>query len=101
MTPRVVVPREAIEASCRRWRITELALFGSVLEDNFGPESDVDVLVSFEPAFQWGWNELAAMLAQLGEMFGGRRIDFVEKEAVTNPFRQRQIRETAQVLYAA
>ena len=101
MTPRIAVPKEAIEAFCRKWQITELALFGSVLRDDFRPDSDVDVLVTFQPDYQWGWDDLAAMLTELGEIFGGRKIDFVEKDAVVNPFRRREIRTTAQVLYAA
>jgi uncharacterized protein len=101
VTPQIAVPRETIEAFCRKWRITELALFGSVLREDFRPDSDVDVLVTFDPTFDWGWDDLAAMLAELEHMFGDRKIDFVEKAAVTNPFRRREIRATAQVLYAA
>lgn len=101
MTPRITVPQEKVADFCRRWKITELALFGSVLRDDFGPDSDVDVLVTFEPDYQWGWDELAAMIAELRDVFGGRRIDFVEKDAVVNPFRRHEIRTTAAVLYAA
>jgi predicted nucleotidyltransferase len=48
----ITLPTEAIEAFCRRWHITEVALFGSVLRDDFGPKSDIDVLVAFRPEYQ-------------------------------------------------
>ena len=49
MTARIDIPMEQIEAFCRRWRVVEFTLFGSVLREDFRPDSDVDVLVSFEP----------------------------------------------------
>jgi uncharacterized protein len=100
MTPRVVVPLEAIEAFCARWAITELALFGSVLRDDFGPDSDVDVLVTFAAGARWSGYEVVDMVAELKAIFG-REVDFVEKPAIRNPFRRREILRTAQVLYAA
>lgn len=101
MTPRITVPHDKVAEFYRRWKITELAIFDSVLRDDFGPDSDVDVLLTFEPDYQWGWDELAAMVAELSDVFGGRRIDFVEKDAVVNPFRRHEIRTTATVLCAA
>jgi len=51
--PKLVVPIDRIAEFCRRWKITELALFGSVLRDDFRPDSDVDVLVTFAPDAPW------------------------------------------------
>ena len=49
MTARIAMPSDRIAAFCKRWRVAELALCGSVVRDDFGPDSDVDVLVSFDP----------------------------------------------------
>lgn len=97
---RIPIPQGKITAFCRRWKITELALFGSVLTDEFGPESDVDVLVSFAPDAAWGLWELADMGEELKVLFG-RGVDLVEKEALRNPFRRRAILGNMQVVYAA
>jgi len=97
---RIPIPQGKITAFCRRWKITELALFGSVLTDEFGPESDVDVLVSFAPDAAWGLWELADMGEELKVLFG-REVDLVEKEALRNPFRRRAILGNMQVVYAA
>jgi uncharacterized protein len=96
----VPVDREAIVRFCRKWRVTELALFGSVLRDDFGRESDVDVLVSFEPDAPWSLWDLIAMRDELQELFG-RRIDLVEKKTLNNPFRRHAILTSKRVIYAA
>ncbi len=90
-----------VSAFCRKWRVREFSLFGSVLRDDFRPDSDVDVLVSFAPDAPWdywvGWPE---MIDELESIFG-RKIDFVEKEALQNPYRRQEILSTRKVLYAA
>ncbi len=97
---RISIPPERIAAFCRRWRVAELALFGSALRDDLRPESDIDVLVTFAPDASWGLFELAAMREELGQLFG-REVDLVEKEALRNPFRRHAILTSRQVLYAA
>ncbi|CAN5567561.1 nucleotidyltransferase family protein [soil metagenome] len=77
----IEVDRERIAGFCRRWRITELSLFGSVLRDDFRPESDVDVLVVFAPEAEWGFGDLLQMEEELTEIFG-HRADLVEKRFV-------------------
>jgi uncharacterized protein len=72
MTARIDIPQEKIEAFCRRNRIRWLAFFGSVLRDDFSPESDVDVLVEFEPDAHVGLITLAGMEIELGQMLGRR-----------------------------
>jgi len=93
------VPTEKIEAFCRKWKIKELALFGSVLRDDFRPDSDVDVLVTFQQDDSWSLLDLMMMREELMEMFG-RRVDLVEKDAVRNPFRRHHILHHHRVLYA-
>ncbi|HOQ97870.1 MAG TPA: nucleotidyltransferase family protein [Anaerolineae bacterium] len=97
---RVAVPRDKIAAFCRRWQITELALFGSVLREDFGPESDVDVLVTFAPGAPWSLLDLVDMAEELKALFG-RDVDLVEESALRNPFRRRAILSTKEVVYAA
>jgi predicted nucleotidyltransferase len=100
MSPKVRIERKAIADFCRRWKITEFALFGSVLREDFRPDSDVDVLVSFAPDARWSLSDLVEMEEQLTELFG-RRVDLVEKEGLRNPFRRQSILSTREVIYAA
>jgi len=77
--------RDALEAFYRKWRIRELAVSGSVLRDDFGPESDVDFLVSFELGAPWSLFDIVRMQDELGRRLG-RPVDVVEKEAFRNPW---------------
>jgi predicted nucleotidyltransferase len=102
-TPRIPIPMDRIERFCAKWKITELALFGSVLRDDFGPQSDVDVLVTFAPGERIGLLTFARIERELGELLG-RRVDLVLRRAVeANPAdpRNRDIRASARALYAA
>lgn len=95
-------PRDRIAAFCRRWRITELALFGSVLRDDFGPESDVDVLVSFEPRVPHTLLDIVRMQDELSEVFC-RRVDLIERSALEqsrNYIRRNAILQSAETIYA-
>jgi uncharacterized protein len=94
------LPRRKIAEFCKRWRITEFALFGSVLRDDFRPDSDVDVLVSIDPQAHISLFEIAQMQIELENMFK-RPVDLVEKEGLRNPYRRREILSTAQIIYAA
>ena len=99
-TPRIPMPMTAIETFCRKWGVTEFALFGSVLRDDFAPSSDIDVLVTFAPSATvslWDWGP---MMEELQGMFG-RRVDLVEKAAIKNPLRRKHILDGHQILYAA
>jgi len=98
--PRINIPKDKIAEFCHRWKITEFALFGSVLRDDFRPDSDIDVLVTFAADAPWSLFDLGAMSAELKEMLG-REVDLVEKAAVKNPFRRRHILNNLQVVYAA
>lgn len=96
----IEVPQERIEAFCRKWKIRELALFGSVLRDDFRPDSDVDVLVEFEPETRYTLFDFLDIQEELREMFG-RPVDLVQKSAVTNPFVRHHIRHNRQVVFRA
>jgi len=100
VNPQLKLDREVLEAFCRRWRIRELSLFGSALRDDFGPESDLDFLVSFEPDATWDLFDIVDMKDELEARFG-RSVDIVEKEALRNPWRKYEILRTREVIYAA
>ncbi len=97
------VPRDEIAAFCRRWNVTELAFFGSVLRDNFRPDSDVDVLVTFAPGQTPSLFGLVAMRDELGCLLG-RRVDLSTRNAIENShswLRRKEILSTAEAYYAA
>jgi len=98
--PRINIPKAKIEDFCRRWKIKEFALFGSVLREDFRPDSDVDVLVSFAPDGGITFDNRVEMLDELAEIFG-REVDLVEKGAIRNPCRRHEILTTKEVVYAA
>ena len=103
MSPRIAIDQSRIAAFCRAWKISRLELFGSVLRDDFGPTSDVDVLVTFEPDSQWSLLDLVRIERELSERLG-RRVDLVERsdvEASDNYIRRREILRSAEALYAA
>jgi predicted nucleotidyltransferase len=103
VSPKIAIDQPRIAAFCREWRIAKLELFGSVLRDDFGPESDVDVLVSFERGSTWSYLDLVRMENELSEKLG-RRVDLVERAAVEasdNYIRRREILRSAEALYAA
>ena len=96
----IELPKEKIVAFCQRWKVTELALFGSVLRDDFRPDSDIDVLVTLAPDCGLGLFELAQMQEELKAMFA-REVDLVEKDGLRNPFRRHAILNNMEVIYAA
>jgi hypothetical protein len=97
---RINLPKEKIAEFCRQWKITEFALFGSVLRDDFGPDSDIDVLVTFQDDAPWSMWDLLDMRKELKDLFG-RNVGIVEKGALRNPFRKHNILNSMEVIYAA
>jgi predicted nucleotidyltransferase len=91
--------REKIAAFCHRWQVTEFAFFGSALRDDFNALSDIDVLVSFDDSAEITLLDLAQMQIELERLFN-RPVDLIEKAALRNPYRRKEILETAQVVYA-
>jgi uncharacterized protein len=100
MGSRIPIDRDKIAEFCSRWRIAELALFGSVLRDDFRPDSDVDVLVTFDPNAGWSLFDLVDMREELTTLFG-RDIDLVEADGLRNPFRRRAILRSKEVIHVA
>jgi predicted nucleotidyltransferase len=95
--------RETLREFCRRWRVTEFALFGSAVRDDFGPESDVDVLVTLAPDAPWTLSKWLEMQRELESLFQ-RRVDLIERDAVEhseNRFRKRAILSSAVMLDVA
>jgi predicted nucleotidyltransferase len=99
-SPKVEVSEEVITSFCARWNITKFALFASILWDDFRPDSDVDVLVSFAPDAKWSLFDIVHMKEELITLFG-REVDLVQKDCLRNPFRRYEILSTKQVIYAA
>ncbi len=98
----IALTDEWIDTFCRRWNVREFSLFGSVLREDFGPESDIDVLVTFARGAHWTLLDEASMEMELEEALG-RKVDLVERGAVEqNPnwIRRKAILESAEVLYA-
>ena len=88
-------------ATCRRWKITRIELFGSALRDDFRPDRDIDLLVTFEKDAPWSLFEFVDMRDELQGIFG-RKVDLVERAAIEqsrNPFRKHLILSTAQLVY--
>src|SRR4030042_6833417 len=94
------ISQDRLAAFCTKWKVTELALFGSILRDDFGPQSDIDVLVTFQPEAVWSLWDLLDMRDELRELFG-REVDLIEKDALRNPFRRHEILKSYKVVYAA
>ena len=99
MPTRVKIDRKKIAEFCRRNHVRRLALFGSVLREDFGPESDVDVLVKFEEGHVPGLIRLARMERELSEAFEGRKVDIRTAEDLSRYFRK-DVVAAAEVQYA-
>jgi predicted nucleotidyltransferase len=102
-TIQIEIPRRKLSSFCRRWKVRELALFGSALRADFRPNSDIDLLVSFQSEAHWSLFDLVSMQSELRKIFG-REVDLVERKAIeTSPnyIRRRHILKSAQVIYAA
>ncbi len=103
MNRNVTIDDEAVAEFCRKWKIKELALFGSVLREDFRSRSDVDVLVTFQSDSGWGLFDHVQMKDELSEAFG-RPVDLVTRrsvEASENWIRRKAILSSAELIYAA
>jgi uncharacterized protein len=85
---------------CQRWKITEFAVFGSVLRDDFRSNSDIDVLVTFAPDPGWSLFDWVDMKDELRALFD-REVDIADKQGLKNPYRRHEILTTCQVIYAS
>lgn len=98
--PDIDVDATALAAFCRRHNVRRLALFGSALRDDFGPQSDIDLLVEFDPGATPGLFTIAGMEEELSGLFGGREIDLRTYHDLSSYFRD-EVRDSALPLYAA
>ena len=99
----IPLPMEAIEAFCRKWHIIEFALFGSVLREDFRPDSDIDVLVTFAPDYLRSLADAMAMQDEIEAIFG-RQVDLINRENIErsqNYIRRKAILSSARTIYVA
>ena len=103
MSAQIKTPKDEIAAFSKRWQVTEFALFGSVLREDFGPDSDIDVLVRFAPKARRTLMDIVRMQDELSGIFG-RHTVLVERDAVEasrNYIRRAEILQSAEAIYAA
>lgn len=103
MNGKIPIDQAAIDDFCRRWEVQELALFGSVLRDDFRAESDVDILITFQADARPTLFDFVRMQDELEQMLG-RKVDLVERAAVEkseNPIRRRHILSHVEPIYVA
>lgn len=101
-TPRIPIPMPEIERFCAKWRVTRFELFGSAVRDDFTPDSDIDVMVTFEPDAPWSLWDIVEAKFELQEILG-RKVDLLERPAVEkhrNPFLKRSILESPVTVYS-
>ena len=90
--------RSSIINFCRKWQASRMAFFGSVLRDDFRPDSDVDVIITFKPESQWSLFDVIDMKLELENIFK-REVDILEEGTVRNPIKRRCIYENIEVVY--
>jgi len=96
------LPMDKISEFCDRWQVTEFALFGSVLRDDFRPDSDIDIMVQFHPEAHPTFSTLDQMEAALKTIFD-RDVDLITRQGIAtsrNYLRRHEILSSAQVIYA-
>ena len=94
----IPIDRDRIMAFCKKWEISRMAFFGSVLREDFRPESDVDVMVSFNPDSAWSLFDIVDMKLELESIFQ-RDVDILEEGTIRNPIKRRCIYENLEVVY--
>jgi len=92
------IPKREIKSFCLKWKISEFALFGSILREDFNKKSDVDILVTFQPDVPWSLFDWIDMIDELKQVFG-RDIDLIEKSGLRNPYRRKTILDTRKIVY--
>jgi predicted nucleotidyltransferase len=97
---KIDVPLAQIQGFCVKYGVEEISLFGSVLRDDFGPDSDVDVMLKFKPGHGFTFENTPDIQDDLKAIFG-RAVDVIEKGRIRNPFRRQAIMNSYHVVYAA
>jgi predicted nucleotidyltransferase len=98
--PQIPIPRKEIAAFCRKYHIRSLALFGSVLREDFSKGSDIDILIEFEEGKTPEFFTFFSMEEELSELFGGRKIDIRTPEDLSRYFRD-DVMNLCEVCYKA
>lgn len=99
-TNNIELPMKRIEEFCRKYGVEEFSLFGSVLRDDFRPDSDVDVMLKFKPGHGFTFENTPEIQDELKALFG-RAIDVIETGRIRNPIRRKAIMDSHRVIYAA
>jgi uncharacterized protein len=99
MITAIQIPNEKLAALCRRYRVRRLALFGSALREDFGPDSDLDLLVTFAPDAQIGFLALGQLRRELMALFQ-RPVDLVPQDGLKSQIRE-AVLDSAELIYAA
>ncbi|MBC7785416.1 MAG: nucleotidyltransferase family protein [Burkholderiales bacterium] len=97
---RITLPLQQIAAFCQRYGVAEFSVFGSVLRDDFGPDSDIDVMLAFLPGHGFTFENTPDIQDELRAMFA-RPVDVIEKGKIRNAFRRHAIMNSYRVVYAA
>jgi hypothetical protein len=93
------IPGSALEDLCRRYHVRELSIFGSAIRTDFRADSDIDLLVQFDPSARIGFLALAALQRELSDLLG-RKVDLIPKDGL-KPFIRDSVLSGAKVLYDA
>jgi predicted nucleotidyltransferase len=102
MTIVETLPMKDIARFCRNWQICEFSLFGSALRDDFGPESDLDILITFNESSEWGLLDHVQMQLDLQSLLG-RKVDLISQRAVAqsqNQILREEILRTAKIIFS-
>ncbi|NQU25613.1 MAG: nucleotidyltransferase family protein [Candidatus Nealsonbacteria bacterium] len=99
MASQIAIPKGQLTEFCQRWQIRKLSLFGSVLREDFGPHSDVDMLVEFEPGTVVGYFDLAKMEMELSDLLG-RKAD-IRTPAELSPYFRQKVLSAAETQYVS
>jgi predicted nucleotidyltransferase len=103
MRTEIRIPTEQLDGFCRRWRIAELRVFGSALREDFGPDSDLDLLVRFTPEADWSLMDHVAMEEELAGIVG-RKVDLVSQRAIersSNWIRRKAILDSSEPYFVS
>jgi predicted nucleotidyltransferase len=99
--PRLRIPRKAIAALCRKYGVRKLSVFGSAARGEMKPESDVDLMLEFDPASKTSLWDYPAMQEEFSALFDHRRVEFASPEILRNPFRRKTILPDLKIVYEA
>ncbi len=96
---RLHVTQSEIAELCQRWQIIEFGLFGSALREDFRPDSDIDILITFSTDHPWNLFDVMNLQRELETLFG-RNVDLVQKKELQNPYRRANILQTHRIIHA-